>query len=106
MCIFFYRLPEWTNHVIEDSKFLSEYWLKVNSGTTELRKLKGGFLFKEILDRFSKKIHSTLSPDYKLYLYSGHDITVAAILSSLGLFEVIFRISLMNIPFDDSIFII
>lgn len=89
---FLYSLPEWAQEIGApggDLQYLGEYWLKFNSGTTELNKLKGGFLFKEILDRFTNKTQSTLSPDYSLYIYSGHDVTIAALLSCLGLFNVI-----------------
>lgn len=86
-----FRIPEWASEVFKsDSNFeyLAEYWLKFNSGTTQLKRLKSGFLLKEILDRFQNKTAMTLTPDYSLWIYSGHDITIANMLNSLGLFEV------------------
>lgn len=58
-----------------------------NTGTTELKKLKSGFLVKDIFDRFKKKTLSKL-PKMLMQIYSGHDFTIAALLDSLGLFEV------------------
>lgn len=87
----FLSLPEWAQKVFVDGgnfEYLAEYWLKFSSGTVQLKRLKSGFLLKEILDRFKSKTLSTLTPDLLLYLYSGHDTTVANMLNSLGLFEV------------------
>lgn len=69
--------------------YLAEYWLELTTSTTEMKRLKSGFLLKEILDRFKNKTLSTLSPDRSLFLYSAHDTTIAAMLNSLGVFDVI-----------------
>lgn len=53
-----------------------------------MKKLKSGYLLKDILGRFSKKLKSTLTPDISLYMYFGHDLTISNMLNSLGLFEV------------------
>lgn len=92
----YYRLPKWAQKVIvPDGDFchLNKYFYKMISGTTELKKLKSGFLLKEMLERFKKKALSTLSPDRVLYFYSSHDTTLAPMLNSLGLFEVKFSIA-------------
>lgn len=93
-CFFFFnfRLPEWTRPVYPGGamEYLSGYWLKFITGTAELKRIRAGFLLKEIFDRFKKK---TLSPDDRvMWLYSGHDITVAIVLNALGVFEVHFRV--------------
>lgn len=64
----------------------------LQTNTTELARLSVGFLIRDILDRFSSKIKSTLLPNRSLWLYSAHDSTIANILNSLGLFEVIIDI--------------
>lgn len=56
-----------------------------------MARLKYGFLIEEILDRFSAKIGSTLSPDRNIWIYSGHDTTLAGVLNTLQLFEVVFN---------------
>lgn len=58
------------------------------SRTKEMQKLKGGFLIKEMLDRFTQKAESKLEPDRSLWIYSGHDTTIAHFLNSFGLFDV------------------
>lgn len=40
--------------------------------TNEMKKLRSGFLLKEMLDRFSKKLEMTLNPDRTLWLYFAH----------------------------------
>lgn len=52
-----------------------------------MKRLKSGFLLKEIFDRFGNKA-SSLLPDQLMQIYSGHDITIASLLNSLGVFDV------------------
>lgn len=47
--------------------------------------LKGGPLLKEIVDKMSSKILGKLVPDRKMYLYSGHDVTLISFLRALDL---------------------
>jgi len=61
------------------------FWLKLITGTTKLQRLYSGFLLKDILDRFKKKTNS--KTDLLMYLYAGHDVTIAGILNSLGVFQ-------------------
>lgn len=56
--------------------------------TPQLARFQSGFLLKEILERFQKKIDSTLKPNRTLWLYSAHDLTISYMLHSLGLFVV------------------
>lgn len=53
-----------------------------------MKKLKMGFLLKEILDRFTSKIQSKLLPNRSLWMYFAHDSTIASMLNTLGLFKV------------------
>lgn len=55
-----------------------------------MARLKVGYLLREILDRFERKIDKSLMPDRSLWMYSAHDCTLANILNALGLFNVIF----------------
>lgn len=92
----FCRLPEWTQSVFTpdgEMQHIAEYFMKFTTETTEMKKLKSGFLLREILDRFQNKSQSILQPDRSIWLYSGHDSTIGPILNSLGLFEVIFLMS-------------
>ena len=55
------------------------------TATNEFKKFHSGFLLKEILDRFSSKLNSTLSPNRSLWLYFAHDATIQDMLNSLEL---------------------
>lgn len=66
--------------------------------TTEMKRLKSGFLIREMLERFSQKSESKLHPDRSLWIYSAHDKTIIYLLISLGLFEVY----LLIVEFDES----
>lgn len=86
------RLPEWTRKVYPGGALakLSEYWLDQITGTTELKRLRSGFLLQEIFDRFKNKTLSQLSPVNRvMWLYSGHDSTISSVLNTLGLFKVL-----------------
>lgn len=84
-------MPSWAEIVIfnggEFEKFASSS-LEIISATPELQKFSSGFLLKEMFDRFDSKVQSTLSPDRSLWMYFAHDITIAAMLNSLG-FDVV-----------------
>lgn len=69
-------------------KLLAEQWFEHLTGTTELKRLRSGFLIKEILDRFKNKTLSNLTPDRTLWLYSAHDTTLAFVMNSLGVLKV------------------
>lgn len=86
-----FRLPSWAEEVMTiggDFEYLMHYYFQIFTQTPEMKKLKSGFLLKEILDRFSNKTKSILSPDRSLWLYFAHDITITNMLNSLGLFKV------------------
>lgn len=83
------RFPTWIHDQIanETSDFnrliLKPYgfW----TATDEMKKFYSGFLLKEMFDRFSSKLNSTLSPNRSLWLYLAHDITIQEVLNDLGL---------------------
>ncbi|XP_031636524.1 uncharacterized protein LOC116349297 [Contarinia nasturtii] len=86
------RLPDWAQNVMTPGgnfEFLAMLWYRLHSSTNYQKKIKAGYLLKDIFDRFSAKIHSTLSPDRTIYLYFAHDITITNVLNSLGLYNVL-----------------
>lgn len=88
-----YRLPEWTHRVTDPDgafEYLRKFYMEFMTGTTELKRLKSGFLLKEIFDRFKNKTLSLL-PEKLMHLYSGHNFTIASLLNSLGIFSVSFQ---------------
>lgn len=69
-------------------EYITKYSYAVYTNTKLLARLKGGFLIKDMLDRFEQKINSTLQSDRSLWLYAAHDYTISNILNGLGVFEV------------------
>lgn len=69
-------------------EYLAKQHFPTYTRTNEMKKLRSGFQLKEILDRSRNKTLSTLTPDRSLWMYSAHDVTIANVLDSLGLFEV------------------
>lgn len=88
-------MPSWVEEVMKpggDLEYLATLYFSMTTHTTEMKKLRAGFLLKEILDHFTDKLNASLSPDRSLWMYFAHDTTIAIILNSLGLFEVGFRV--------------
>lgn len=69
-------------------EYITKFSYAMYTNTPLLARLKGGFLIKDILDRFQQKIDSTLQPDRSLWLYAAHDYTLSNILNGFGVFEV------------------
>jgi len=56
----------------------------------EMKRLKGGPFVKELVEHFDSVADNTLSPpNRKVFMYSGHDTTVAPVLHTLGVFNMI-----------------
>lgn len=103
--LFLWRLPEWAEKVIEPNgtmEYIAKFDYKTYADTPQLARLKSGFLLKEILEHFSQKINSTLKPNRSVWFYSGHDVTILNMLNSLGLFEVLFHLSISFEVFDNN----
>lgn len=58
----------------------------------ELKKIKAGYLIKEMLDRFDKKINNDLKPDRSLWIFSVHDATIVNVLNALDVYDVSFLV--------------
>lgn len=82
-------LPKWTRKIFPegDMKQISGRSFATKTNTKKLARLKVGFLLKDIFARFSNVTESTLSPNRKMWIYSGHDTTIGNVLNALGLFE-------------------
>lgn len=85
--MFFPSLPEWTNSVFPDGEFkdLNEIAFALPTYTPQLKRLKHGFLLKNILDRLTNKTQTRT--EQTMVIYSAHDSTLAGLLNVLGLFE-------------------
>ncbi|XP_022921280.1 venom acid phosphatase Acph-1 [Onthophagus taurus] len=84
------ELPQWTKTVFPGKmKDLAAMSLAIFTQTDFMKKMHGGELVKEILLNIGNKINGTLSPNRKLFLYSGHDLTVVSLMRILGFNELI-----------------
>lgn len=85
-------MPDWTKKVGfgkgTEFEWLSNQVFFVNSASPAMTYFSAGYFLREILQNFKDKIESKLYPDRSLWLYCGHDLTIATILNGLGLFEV------------------
>ncbi|CAG5092783.1 Similar to acp2: Lysosomal acid phosphatase (Xenopus laevis) [Cotesia congregata] len=80
-------LPDWTKAVYPDKlRPIAEFSFKVQAYNKILQRLKIGSLLGEMIDHMVAKSENKLSPNRKLWIYSGHDETVANLLMALDLF--------------------
>lgn len=95
------RLPEWAEKVMmpESGFETAAYsWYNITTATPGMKKFISGFSLKEILDHFTQKTQSMLSTNQSLWMYFGHDHTVADMLNSLGVFSVPKVIESIELP--------
>lgn len=69
---------------------LAKFCSAITTNKKILARLRVGFLIREILERFTMKKDSTLSPDRSLWIYCSHDYALANVLNAFGLLEVSF----------------
>lgn len=84
-------LPEWTKSVFPGGKFeeLRDLSFTIDTYNHEMKRLKGGPFVKEIVQHFDQVESNNLNPpNRKMFMYSGHDTTVAPILHTLGVFDI------------------
>ncbi|KAI4458926.1 acid phosphatase-related [Holotrichia oblita] len=84
-----FELPEWTNVVYpEPLHTIAVQYLAETVKTDILKKLSGGFILRRIVEETSLKLEdSPTMTDRRINLYSGHDFTIIALLSALGVYK-------------------
>uniref|UniRef100_A0A8R1HRY0 Acid phosphatase n=1 Tax=Caenorhabditis japonica TaxID=281687 RepID=A0A8R1HRY0_CAEJA len=83
--------PDWMNEtVFERVDQLYNEVSKLEFHTEKLRRLRGGTLLEEIFQRFKAKVDGSLGEQAKFFAYSAHDSTIAALLSTFGIFYEIY----------------
>ena len=83
-----FKLPAWTKSVFPHKmKDLATLSLAVFTYTDTMKRLKGGPIVADIVHNMAKKVVRTLNPNRKIFLYSGHDITLVSVLRALGFEE-------------------
>lgn len=68
---------------------IAHFSYQIPTRTTLMKRLKAGFLIREMFERFAMKANATLSPDRSIFVYSAHDITIVNVMRALNLTEVI-----------------
>lgn len=99
-----YSLPQWSQTLFPNNEKFYKSALKVfylPTATKHLAKFSGGFLLKDLLDRFTSKAQHALEPDRKFFIYSTHDFNLFNLLLSLDIFDV----SMLRLILRDILFI-
>ncbi|CAH1398940.1 unnamed protein product [Nezara viridula] len=83
-----FTIPDWAKKVYPDTLHkIGGFSFALPTSTTILKRLRGGPLLKEIITHMKQKRNGILFPNRNLWIYSGHDDTVAALLNTMGVFE-------------------
>lgn len=89
-------MEAWVEHLLKDPSHLqniSTFLAQSLTNSTELQKLRAGFLLKEIFERFTNKTtDSKFDPERVLWIYITNNIAIIDILNSLGLYTVNFQL--------------
>ncbi|KAI4455065.1 acid phosphatase-related [Holotrichia oblita] len=82
-------LPSWTINIFPDKLYeLTSLSFHLRAYNDILIKLKGGVLLKKIIDDWASKKDGTIKPDgRRMFVYGGHDSTIANLLSALKIFK-------------------
>lgn len=82
------RLPSWTDKIFPEQlgKATVDFY-KTLTASIEARKFVAGYLLKSIIEEMKEKISGKAPENRKIYLYSGHEINIAFLLITLGVFD-------------------
>ncbi|XP_050729847.1 prostatic acid phosphatase-like [Eriocheir sinensis] len=79
-------LPNWAKEVYDRMKEINNFSFKLMAYTQELKRLRAGPLIKEFGHNMKVRTAGSASQT-KMFMYSGHDKTVASLLEGLGVFN-------------------
>lgn len=68
-------------------EYMALYWYTLYTRKQEMKKLRAGFLLKDLLNRAEEKANGRLTPDRNLWMYFAHDTTISSLLDTLSLFD-------------------
>jgi len=81
-------LPDWTENIYpEEIRPLAERSYMLFTETNLMKRIKGGAFLTDILNKMQNKRKRNLNPDRKIFLYSGHDVTLVNVMNSLGILD-------------------
>ncbi|XP_014279965.1 prostatic acid phosphatase isoform X2 [Halyomorpha halys] len=81
-----FTIPEWARCIYpERMSRVSVFDLQMLTKSKTLKRLRGGPLLKEIITHMKQKRSGNLRQN--LWMYSGHDVTLTALMDAMGVFE-------------------
>ena len=82
-------LPSWTESVFPGGKFdqLRRLSFIVDTFNDELKRLKAGPFYSELLSHYQAQANGNLTKLPKMLMYSAHDITLVRLMNSLGVYN-------------------
>lgn len=86
-----FPLEEWTKAIFPEpfKTYIVDFYY-IETSTRELKTVIAGYQLKKILSDTQNKIDGTLNPqERKIFLYSGHELNVATMLTSLDMFNLV-----------------
>ncbi|PVD30980.1 hypothetical protein C0Q70_10256 [Pomacea canaliculata] len=98
-------LPNWTEEIwnsktaYENLRSLQIWSFILQYNDTNLNRLKGGPLLKEFISNMEKTVSSPANQTYKVFMYSAHDSTIAAVTSAMKVFN------FLNPPYAAALFV-
>lgn len=79
-------LPDWTEGVFPEKMLQpTERSYTLFTETLYMKKVKGGALLSDIVDKMVKKRNGLLSPNRRIFVYSGHDVTLVNLMNTIGI---------------------
>jgi hypothetical protein len=81
-----HKLPDWVNATVQQEIWrLYDISSKFLYHTDLLKRLRGGPLLTDILNRMQMRSNGNLDKRLKFYAFSGHDTSISALLNAFGL---------------------
>jgi len=82
------ELPDWTENIFpEKMLLLAERSYVLFTETPLMKKVKGGAFITKVHNQMINKRKKILNQDCKVFLYSGHDVTLVNVMNSLNILD-------------------
>jgi len=85
-----FTLPSWTKSIFPGGAFqkVRDLSFLIHTYTHELKRLSGGPFLDTMVSHWKEKINTSLYPkDMRVFMYSGHDSTIATVLNTLSVYN-------------------
>lgn len=82
------ELPKWTESVFPNKLLaLAERNLAVLTENAFMKRVKGGYFVTDVIDKMLEKRSNQLKPNRKVFIYSGHDVTLVNVMRALNIID-------------------